>query len=547
MRLFDESGEVDRATAGTIAVDAYNAATRQPNAKLFPWHEVGVAVAEKALLEMAARPAAKHPIEVLFAAIKQAEKDGARHVTKGYRLDALQYHEIARHVREEAMELLAAVDGGHGSMSAMTDESGDVLRALSHLCVRRKLSPAALVEACAKKLLARFSLSDEVGGMLRSLCEPIDIVLPGPRDGCAAERKLERECFTCAELEELQEENARLKKQIERDANEIIRATNDCVAARKGQQNAIDENTRLRETAHNRMLAAADENIRLKQHIESQKVKIGDDTRNMEILRKRAAEAGEFGQRLHDAVLKAGCTIENNDTTKVTAVKLPERLHNLAAVYEQEKVAVERLGNMAASSEAVAGQGLLSWAADKIQQLQNIVATHDLCHNQHGKVGPQDFAAGCAAEQRKLYGFAPDADAARLRARSIASLEDKLKEAEARANLWADRCFKTGQANAELGIALVSAMVDAGVIQSPKEQITESAAERQMQIVDRSRLAEFLAVQGWTRAAEFAAAYAGGGIEAVAAICPRSELRADIETWESRQRPEQPEPGKAAV
>lgn len=37
---------------------------------------------------------------------------------------------------------------------------------------------------------------------------------------------------------------------------------------------------------------------------------------------------------------------------------------------------------------------------------------HDICHNLHGKVDARAFADGCAAEQRKLYGCAPDADAA---------------------------------------------------------------------------------------------------------------------------------------
>jgi hypothetical protein len=42
---------------------------------------------------------------------------------------------------------------------------------------------------------------------------------------------------------------------------------------------------------------------------------------------------------------------------------------------------------------------------------------HDICHNLPGTVPAGEFAAGCAAEQRKLYGCAPDADdVARLRA-----------------------------------------------------------------------------------------------------------------------------------
>lgn len=35
---------------------------------------------------------------------------------------------------------------------------------------------------------------------------------------------------------------------------------------------------------------------------------------------------------------------------------------------------------------------------------------HDVCHNLHGTVDAKAFAAGCAAEQRRLYGCAPDHD-----------------------------------------------------------------------------------------------------------------------------------------
>lgn len=40
-----------------------------------------------------------------------------------------------------------------------------------------------------------------------------------------------------------------------------------------------------------------------------------------------------------------------------------------------------------------------------------VIARHDLCHNLHGKVDARAFADGCAQEQRRLYGCAPDADA----------------------------------------------------------------------------------------------------------------------------------------
>lgn len=35
---------------------------------------------------------------------------------------------------------------------------------------------------------------------------------------------------------------------------------------------------------------------------------------------------------------------------------------------------------------------------------------HNICHDLHGKVSAREFADGCAAEQRKLYGEAPHAD-----------------------------------------------------------------------------------------------------------------------------------------
>ena len=47
----------------------------------------------------------------------------------------------------------------------------------------------------------------------------------------------------------------------------------------------------------------------------------------------------------------------------------------------------------------------------RIAKLEAIIATHDLCHDLHGKVDARAFADGCAQEQRKLYGCAPDADA----------------------------------------------------------------------------------------------------------------------------------------
>ena len=49
----------------------------------------------------------------------------------------------------------------------------------------------------------------------------------------------------------------------------------------------------------------------------------------------------------------------------------------------------------------------------RVKTAETIVATHDLCHDLHGKVGPCEFAEGCAREQRKLFGWAYHADAVR--------------------------------------------------------------------------------------------------------------------------------------
>lgn len=49
-------------------------------------------------------------------------------------------------------------------------------------------------------------------------------------------------------------------------------------------------------------------------------------------------------------------------------------------------------------------------ARAEVEKLRGVIAQHDLCHDLHGKVNARAFADGCAAEQRKLYGHAPDAD-----------------------------------------------------------------------------------------------------------------------------------------
>ncbi len=49
-------------------------------------------------------------------------------------------------------------------------------------------------------------------------------------------------------------------------------------------------------------------------------------------------------------------------------------------------------------------------AREHIAELQAIIDKHDLCHNLHGKVDARAFADGCADEQRKHFGCAPDSD-----------------------------------------------------------------------------------------------------------------------------------------
>lgn len=76
----------------------------------------------------------------------------------------------------------------------------------------------------------------------------------------------------------------------------------------------------------------------------------------------------------------------------------------------------------------------LAVACGRVAELEAIIAAHDLCHDLHGKVGPREFADGCAAEQRKFYGCAPDADRvaelsaenARLRAALAAAIRSPM-------------------------------------------------------------------------------------------------------------------------
>lgn len=62
-------------------------------------------------------------------------------------------------------------------------------------------------------------------------------------------------------------------------------------------------------------------------------------------------------------------------------------------------------------------------------QVPTIIATHEICHDLDGNVGPMEFAAGCTVKQRERYGCAPDADRAAFLEARVNALE-----AEAAAN-----------------------------------------------------------------------------------------------------------------
>ncbi len=73
--------------------------------------------------------------------------------------------------------------------------------------------------------------------------------------------------------------------------------------------------------------------------------------------------------------------------------------------------------DLAAAARGTTLPAVVEQLAVEVERLRAVIAAHDLCHNLHGKVGPREFAEGCAAEQRKEYGCAWHADEVeRLRA-----------------------------------------------------------------------------------------------------------------------------------
>lgn len=77
---------------------------------------------------------------------------------------------------------------------------------------------------------------------------------------------------------------------------------------------------------------------------------------------------------------------------------------------------------------------LLMWLW--MRRWKRIVRTHDICHNLHGKVDARAFADGCATEQRKLYGCAPDADEADRLYQIVADMANRKNEPPKRRTMW---------------------------------------------------------------------------------------------------------------
>lgn len=69
---------------------------------------------------------------------------------------------------------------------------------------------------------------------------------------------------------------------------------------------------------------------------------------------------------------------------------------------------------------------MLHQLVPEVERLYRAEDQHDRCHDLHGKVNARDFANGCTAEQRRLYGCAPDADDLAQAKETIAMYEKRL-------------------------------------------------------------------------------------------------------------------------
>ena len=82
------------------------------------------------------------------------------------------------------------------------------------------------------------------------------------------------------------------------------------------------------------------------------------------------------------------------------------RLQQLAGGAEVERSEVGFACKAGMFHEEIAQQRIRALLAENAR-LRTVIAQHDLCHDLHGKVGAEDFAKGCAAEIRKIYGRCP--------------------------------------------------------------------------------------------------------------------------------------------
>lgn len=110
------------------------------------------------------------------------------------------------------------------------------------------------------------------------------------------------------------------------------------------------------------------------------------------------------------------------------ADQIDDRLWTLRDELEEEGLIdlareVEEIGSMvrdlAADNEALAAK------IDRGDFSKEEI--HNWCHNLHGKVNAEEFAAGCEAEQRRLYGCAPDVDTNQKLRVELAATYEKLR------------------------------------------------------------------------------------------------------------------------
>lgn len=84
------------------------------------------------------------------------------------------------------------------------------------------------------------------------------------------------------------------------------------------------------------------------------------------------------------------------------------------------------------------------------------VEIHNICHNLHlsGKVTARQFANGCVAEQRKLYGRAPDRDANDALAALLTTVEEERSSLAEEAASWERISSETADGNIDLAARL---------------------------------------------------------------------------------------------